>query len=184
MNNPSDGFFWERKPEKGWAGERLATLRRGLGREPGTVPEMWGYYTKLTPDGSVSRELRAEHCALALFGLHQQSQAASMHRPGVGFGTAIKALRNSGRYSEAAVDARMERAATASTVRELDTHARSLITMLKTITPPQGLDYTALYRNLVGWQDPAQVGRVRRAWGANYFWRSAEDLAATPNLNA
>ncbi|XKK39593.1 type I-E CRISPR-associated protein Cse2/CasB [Nocardiopsis sp. ARC36] len=56
------------------AGRILADLRRGLGREAGDVPEMWTYYTTLDKDGRRTDALKAEHAALSLFGLHQQSQ--------------------------------------------------------------------------------------------------------------
>ena len=60
---------------------------------------MWPFYTTLTGDGRVTASLRAEHLALAMFGLHQQSQSAPMHRADDGLGKAIARLRASERYS-------------------------------------------------------------------------------------
>lgn len=150
-------------------GEDLAALRRGIGREPGAAPAMWRLYTQLTEDGRVSRQLRAEHAALTLFAVHQQSRSAPMHRKGAGVGTAVLALRRSGRYSEEAVDRRFAAAATATSLAEVTVHLRGLLTQLRTVNLP--LDYDALYRDLREWQDPQRRGAVRRRWGSQYSAR-------------
>lgn len=164
-------FVWERKTVDGrpQPGEVLAALRKGQHTLPGEVPAMWPFYTRLAADGRVSQELRAEHAALALFGVHQQGQAVSVHWPNVRLGEALHQLRASGRYSEAALDRRVAQCATADDLGEFTTHLRSLITMLKTLPAPQGLDYTLLFRTLVSWQRPERIGRVRRQLGSDYF---------------
>lgn len=111
-------------------GEHLAQLRRGLGREPGSVPGMWPHYSELTGDGRLTARLRAEHIALGLFGLHQQSEAQLVHRGAVGVGTAAAALRRSGRYSPDAVDRRVVAAASSTTVDALAVHLRGLVQQL------------------------------------------------------
>ncbi len=169
-------YYWTRYAGSGDTSETpvapgadLAALRRGLGQEPGAAPALWRFYTELTDDGWVTDRLRAEHAALVLFGIHQQSQRRSMHWPGVRLGQALQALRASGRYSEPALDRRVAQCATADDLGEMTHHLRGLITMLKTIPRPQGLDYTLLVRDLTDWQDPAGRSRVRRRWGADYF---------------
>lgn len=158
---------------KAWPpGEELAALRRGLGREPGSVPEMWTFYRDLTSDGRLSRELRAEHAALTLFALHQQSQTVRMHRVGVGLGTAMRELRRSGKFSEPAVDRRFAAAATATSMAELTLHLRGLITQLRAIGQP--LDYDLLVADLVNWQHLERTGEVRRRWGGQYFVRTSD----------
>jgi CRISPR system Cascade subunit CasB len=150
-------------------GEALSALRRGFDSEPGSVPGMWPFYTTLTGDGRVTASLRAEHLALAMFGLHQQSQSAPMHRADDGLGKAMARLRASERYSADAIDRRFTQAATATDLDELGHHVRGLTTMLKTIAPPQPIDYTRLFQDLCDWQRPDLVGRVRRRWGSDYF---------------
>ena len=168
--------YWERltKESGGWAtatppGQDLSAMRRGFGVAAGTVPGMWPFYTTLDREGRLTHALRAEHVTLSLYGLHQQGQSTPMHREGVGVGRAIRALRASGRYSEAAVDARFTAAATATDIDELGFHLRGLINQLRTLKPAQPLDYTALYADLRAWQHPDSVGRVRRRWGSDYF---------------
>lgn len=183
-------FFWNRYTdgEGGWLrgdepppGEQLAALRRGLGREAGTVPEMWRYYIRLTRDGSLSDGLAAEHAALSLYALHQQSQRAPMHRAGIGVGTAVRALHESGRFGEEAVRRRFGAAASATDSDELVMHLRSLIGQLCVIRQP--LDYTTLVGDLKAWNSHDQRGWVRRRWAGGFFpaeSREAADLPAQP----
>jgi CRISPR system Cascade subunit CasB len=149
-------------------GEALAALRRGAGREPGSVPEMWRYYTTLTEGGGKTFRLQAEHEALVLFGFHQQGRIASVHVEGVSIGRALRRLKTSGRYSGDALDRRVAAAATASTLGELAVHLRGLVQQMRAAKVDQ-LDYTRLFRDLLSWQYPGGAARVRRQWGAAYF---------------
>lgn len=165
---PVRRFFWQQfadgtRPD----GADLAALRRGVGREPGSVPEMWRYYTTLTADGQLTAALVAEHLALTLFAVHQQSRTQPMHRDGIGLGSALLALKRSGRFSDDAVDRRFAAAATATSLPELAVHLRGLVGQLRGVDQP--LDYTRLTGELRGWQSPERVGTIRRRWGAAYF---------------
>ncbi|WP_239336515.1 type I-E CRISPR-associated protein Cse2/CasB [Frankia sp. CiP3] len=161
-------YFWERtasgtSPD----GAALAALRRGVGREPGSVPSMWQHYTLLTADGGISARLRAEHAALTLYAIHQQSQPKSVHDAGIGVGKAVQMLRASEKFSVDAVDRRFNAAATATSLDECAYHLRGLVRQLRQISQP--LDYTALLDDLIDWQRPERIGRVRRDWGRQYF---------------
>jgi CRISPR system Cascade subunit CasB len=171
---------WTAKNE-GPPGADLAALRRGIGREPGTVPEMWRFYTTLVATGVVTNRLRAEHTALTLFGVHQQSKTTPMHQTGHGLGTALRAVRRSDKFSEQAVDRRFTAAATATSMAELALHLRGLVALLHDHDIDQPLDYTQLFRDLNDWQYPQNQGRVRRRWGSQYFvWSAAPDSAGQP----
>lgn len=179
--------YWERytdgdgswSKKEGPAGADLAALRRGIGREPGTVAQMWPYYTTLNDEGEMTGELRAEHTALTLYAVHQQSRPRPMHITGIGLGRAVRALHSGehGKFSQEAVNRRFAAAATATSPAELAMHLRGLIAQLHTIG--HGLDYSQLCRDLVDWQDADRVGRVRRRWGRDYFiWKAEPDAAA------
>src|SRR5690606_8420633 len=93
-------------------GEDLALMRRGLDVRACELWEMCRFYTfEVTDDearqGRVSREQEAEHAALALYGLHQQSKRTSMHRPGVGLGMALRRLRDHGRFSADSINSKV-----------------------------------------------------------------------------
>ena len=163
-------YFWELKHRDTLPdGKDLAALRGGLGRQAGEVPRMWRYYTTLRHSGEVHRQLRAEHAALSLFALHQQSQATLMHSPGIGLGTAMAKLRIDDKFSPEAVDRRFAAAATATSFPEVTAHLRGLVTQLRALKKPQPLDYTRLLNDLCDWQDPDKVPAVRRRWGSQYF---------------
>ncbi|MDT0309651.1 type I-E CRISPR-associated protein Cse2/CasB [Streptomyces sp. DSM 44917] len=158
-------------------GEHLAAMRSGLGRAAGTVPALWEHYTSLNPDGRVTTELEAEHAALALFGLHQQSQRLPMHRPRVSPGAALRSLHRSGRFSEEAVDRRVHAAANATSVPAFLYRLRGLITQLRDIAQP--LDYDRLLSDIRDWHYPDSRQRVRRAWGLAYTaWAAVPDKDA------
>ncbi|MFG2043924.1 type I-E CRISPR-associated protein Cse2/CasB [Dactylosporangium sp. NPDC048998] len=199
-------FYWQRYVAGGArfassAGADLAALRRGVGRLPGSVPAMWPFYTQINSDGRTTARYAAEHAALTLFAIHQQSQATSMHRPGIGLGTAVLRLRQHGQRrgggpapatgpaapdwsKESPVDRRFNSAATASDVTELVLHLRGLVTQLRGIAQP--LDYTMLFDDLRRWDFPEGAARARRRWGMQYFTRNGqtndkdEDTATDP----
>ncbi|MEU0786699.1 type I-E CRISPR-associated protein Cse2/CasB [Streptomyces sp. NPDC006173] len=153
-------------------GQDLAVLRRGLGRPAATVLEMFPFYTCPVDDfaarrGEVSAEQEAEHIALALYGLHQQSQDRPMHRGGVGLGRAMLALRRHERTSDEAVDTRFQQAFSATSPTALQLRLRGLVTQLKDIKQP--LDYDRLATDLHAWNRPESRSRVRRRWGLDYY---------------
>lgn len=164
---------WRRKDGPAAAkrppGEDLAVLRRGLGHPAGTVLEMFPFYTCPVDDfaarrGEVSTAQEAEHIALALYGLHQQSQDRPMHRDGLGLGRAMLELRRHDRTSEAAVDTRFQQAFSATSTPAL--RLRGLVTQLRDIKQP--LDYDRLAADLLHWNRPESRNRVRRRWGLDY----------------
>ncbi|HOU24339.1 MAG TPA: type I-E CRISPR-associated protein Cse2/CasB [Anaerolineae bacterium] len=169
--------YWERhtRGDGAWRsgsagppGEHLAALRRGVGREPGTVPSMWPFYSTLNEQGQMTSSLRAEHVALTLFAIHQRSQLGPVHRKDVGVGRAVRTLRDSERFSEEAVDRRFTAAANCESLGELSVHLRGLVTQMRSLSSA-GLDYTRLFRDLRDWQLPQRRAAVRRRWGGEYF---------------
>lgn len=148
----------------------LARLRRGVGREPGDVPDLWQYTLDGLPEqpgvgDAATRQERAVHTALTLFALHQQSRAEHMHTPGRSLGTAVRRLaRRAG--SEVAVRRRFEALGTAETFSEVVHHARGLITQLRTHRIP--LDYGAFTDDLIRLQTRA-AHQVRLQWGRDYY---------------
>lgn len=168
-------FYWSRytngdgrwKRKEGPPGAELAALRRGVNRNPGDAPEMWRFYTDWSDGPELSPAMRADHLALTLYAIHQQSRSKPMHAEKVGIGAAVRQLRHSGKVSEEAVDRRFAAAATATSLDELAMHVRGLVRQLNDISQP--MDYTRLYWDLRNWQDADKRADVRRQWGAQYF---------------
>ncbi|MFJ9468685.1 type I-E CRISPR-associated protein Cse2/CasB [Streptomyces caniferus] len=159
-------------------GEDLAALRSGLGQPAGTVPALWPFYTSHT-DGQVTPELEAEHAALSLYGLHQQSQAHPMHKRGVGLGAALRDLRHDDRFSTEAVDRRVAAAVNTTSVPTLVYRLRGLITQLRSVKVP--LDYDQLLQDIKNWHYPESRRRVRRTWGLAYHSWNARPVKPSPD---
>ncbi|MFE0422318.1 type I-E CRISPR-associated protein Cse2/CasB [Streptomyces sp. NPDC058953] len=159
-------------------GEDLAALRAGLGRPAGTVPELWPFYTSPV-DGRVTPELEAEHAALALYGLHQQSQSRPMHKPGIPMGTALRALHRTERFGKEAVDRRVAAAVQTTSVSALVYRLRGLVTQLRSVEQP--VDYDQLLLDIQRWTTPGARQQVRRRWGLAYHaWGARADAGAPP----
>jgi CRISPR type I-E-associated protein CasB/Cse2 len=178
-----DGTWLAKDPRTGRPlgpppGEDLAALRAGLGRAAGEVPKMWRFYTcpiddRLAQRGQVSIEQQAEHAALALYGLHQQSKRTSMHHPKVPLGKALYRLRVSERFSPQAVDARVNAAATATSPSALLIRLRGLIDQLRVIDQP--LDYDGLMRLIQDWHFEDSRRSARRRWAVEYQVWAGQD---------
>ena len=153
----------------------LQALCRGKNQEPGASPSLWRYYTKLNDEGWLTKELRAEHLCLVAFGMHQQGTPYGVHRKGVGFGTALRQLRDSGRFSPEAVERRVQALATANNLDEVGNHLITLIDRMKSTKLPIALDYTQLYKDLVSLQYENLAGRIRRRWGGQFYSTNNRD---------
>lgn len=174
---------WRDKPPPG---EDLAAFRAGLGRPAGTVPALWPHYTspiddRLARQGKVSHELAAEHAALALYGLHQQSRPDPMHRRDVRLGQALRRLHKQSEHDKGftreAVDRRVNAAASATQVSAFLTHLRGLISQLRTVGAP--LDYDLLLRDIRDWQRPDTRQMARRRLGLDYYsWQPSTQAPA------
>ncbi|MFE5010046.1 type I-E CRISPR-associated protein Cse2/CasB [Streptomyces sp. NPDC056696] len=178
---------WRRKTgnaaDKRPPGEDLAALRKGLGQPAGTVLEMFPFYTCPVDDfaarrGEVSAGQEAEHMALALYGLHQQSQDRPMHRDGFGLGHSMLELRRHDRTSETAVDGRFQQAFSATSTQALQFRLRSLVTQLRDIKQP--LDYDRLASDILHWNRSDSRSRVRRRWGLDYYARPHKTAPEQP----
>ncbi|MFJ3642874.1 type I-E CRISPR-associated protein Cse2/CasB [Streptomyces sp. NPDC090108] len=162
-------------PARPDAGAELAALRSGLGEEAGTVPAMWGYYrttmgSELRAKGALTRDLIAEHAALALFGLHQQGRKQSMHTPDASPGTACRLLLARNKNTDrAALERRLGVLLTSLDTGELTHHLRSLVPLLR--QADIGLDYDLLRKALRHWDDPKRPdaqSRLRSTWDRDF----------------
>lgn len=160
---------------------RLAALRRGVGKAPGSLPELWGETLEGLPeefysrDGTPTRAEWAVYTALTLFALHQQGKEVKVHlmsAEGVSLGMAVRRLIRSDE-DEARVKRRFDAAVTASSVAEFTHHLRGLVQLLKADEIP--LDYPALAADLYLFQLERARDGVRLRWGQDFYRRPAAD---------
>lgn len=153
----------------------LAKLRRGIGNEPGSMPELWditlnGLDDSLSSkDGAPTRGEWAVHTALTLYALHQQG--ADMHQHTMSkdentLGTSLRKLIIN-EEDEKRVKRRFDAAATSDNLTEFSHHLRGLIQLLKSQAIP--LDYPALAEDLYWFQFPEARDSVRLRWGRDFY---------------
>ena len=169
-----------------WQTAMLAKLRRGVGKDPGELPELWevtlgGLPETLRGQGkNASRGEWAVHSALTLYALHAQGKNESMNREGVSLGAAVAGLRTAD--NEKSLKRRFDAVLTAKDFAEFSRHARSLIQLLK--AADRGLDYPQFARDMYLYQSgDAQVRNgVRLRWGRDYYRLSGWLVGDSENL--
>lgn len=156
----------------------LAELRRGVGRQPGDLPALWGALLADMPeqlqgsDGPSAAEW-AVYTALTLFALHQQGEAGvSMNQPGRTLGGAVRQLAVSSvapgqDWTESSVLRRFNALATADSMPEVSHHLRGMIQLLRREGIP--LDYPQLAVDLYQYQFVDGAPNVRLRWGRDLY---------------
>lgn len=157
----------------------LAILRRGIGRLPGSMPELWSATFRGMPEemmGTGKTPTRAEwavHIGLTLFALHQQGNSPKekcMHQEGRSLGASVRALIHND-DDEARVKRRFDAVATSDGLPELASHLRGLVQLFK--SEGIGLDYAQLTEDVYRFQFPEARDSVRLNWGRD-FYRSGQ----------
>ena len=136
----------------------LANLRRGIGKKPGDLPELWGLLFQELPEELMSRTGEptwaewAVSGALTLYALHRQGVGRCMHADG----QRLKVVQR-----------RFNAFATARSMPECMNHLRGLIQLLRSKEIP--LDYVDLAGDLYEFQMPGGAARVRLRWGQDFY---------------
>ena len=153
----------------------LANLRRGAGKIPGELPELWGTFLNGIPDEMLSRNgepTRAEwaiYLSLTLYALHQQGNSESIHKDGVGFGKAAARLMNEQTDNERErVLRRFGPAVTANDMNELSHHMRCLIELMRNKSIK--LDYIMLAKDIYDFQFSEGKKKVQLRWGQDLYY--------------
>ena len=169
--------------ETGMGKAALANLRRGVGKKPGELPELWGMFLKDAPDelcGSgigaeePSREEWAIYIALTLFAVHQQGSEKSVNCEKVSLGEAAAALMDDGTdEARERILRRFAPVVTAESTEELAHYLRSLVQLFKSkgIT----LDYPQLAGDLYSFQFEDTKKAVQLKWGRGFYQYNKEE---------
>lgn len=175
-------------PEPQWRAE-LAQLRRGVGRQPGELPALWGSFLAEMPeelrgtDGPSKAEW-AIYLALTLYALHQQGAnraEGSMNQPGKTLGGAVRLLAektvngedqaekeaDEEKWAESSVCRRFNILATADSMPEISHYLRGMIQLLRREKIP--LDYPQLAVDLYRLQFVESAPNVRLQWGRELY---------------
>jgi CRISPR system Cascade subunit CasB len=171
MSTPADacGRFVDHLERLRDRGDRaaLARLRRGLGRDPGTVAGVHPLVQPWLPRGLGPRREDAFYLVASLFAAHPAPG-------GVGDLGAAFARLAAGRDS-----AGPERRLTAlldAHPDDLPRHLRHAVSLLAADAVP--VDWRRLLADLLAWGHPGR--RVQRAWARSFWGAAAPDSPATP----
>lgn len=160
----------------------LARLRRGIGKEPGSQPDLWEVTLDELPeslqgtDATPSFGERAVHTALTLFSLHQQGKDINekcMSESGSTLGGAVRDMIRQNPDREEAIKRRFMVAVTADSYEELAWHLRGLVQLLR--SEEVRLDYPNLAKDLFYYQFPGNRDRIRLKWGRHFYWQPSQE---------
>lgn len=158
----------------------LAALRRGLGKEAGTVPDMYRHVEPYL-QGAGRLQTEAAYLVASLFGLHPVVwDPEGAHPWNTSFGWSLHHIRfrSDGSSEERKEDegvARRFLAALACDLPALPIHLRQLLALLHSRWDTAPINWERLYWDVVDWGDVDR--RVQRRW-AEAFWRGGSQPSA------
>ena len=164
-----------------WSRGMLAKLRRGIGKQPGELPELFEIILGDMPEklygkgDGPSYSIWAIYTALTLFALHQQGKDRPMSvsgksenkNAGNSLGTAVGYLVKQNREREPAIKRRFDAVVTTNEFTELAHHARGLIQLLR--AEDIALDYPRFAEDMFWYQFDEKRNQVRLRWGEDYY---------------
>lgn len=152
----------------------LAALRRGLGKPPGTVPEMFPLVVPWVPDEAGRRGEAAYYLVASLFALWHQGGRPPVSAPG-GMGWSFAELAR-----KTARDSTERRfvALLTSPGADLPAHLRQAISLLRSHEVP--VEWVWLHRDVRRWDDherPVQRRWAKDFWGGQFADQQPEHAA-------
>ena len=170
-------------PNAGRVRAQLATLRRGVGRKPGDMPDLWGLLFADMPEEMMSRTAEptaaewVAYTALTLYATHQQGTEINRQNMHTGqdagrLGKAVARLVKNADDRER-IARRFNAFATASDMTEAAHHLRGLIQLLRAEEIP--LNYIRLAGDLYRFQNSEYAPDVRLSWGQDFYWRKPDE---------
>lgn len=171
----------------------LANLRRGAGKLPGDLPELWGALLADLSEAELNRlcgktgtPTKAEwavYTALTTYAVHQQGhdcKTACMNTEEP-FGQAVGRLVTPGdEDSLERIRNRFNRIATAQSMDEAANHLRSLVQLLR--EKNIGFNYPGLAADLYDFQFPELAPTVRLRWGQAFYRHITKNQEQKKNI--
>lgn len=149
----------------------MANLRRGVGRQPGELPELWGMIFDRMPDELLGKNQTsyaewAVYTALTLYAMHQQSSDRNMNQKDISVGQASAKLVKNEDDTERILK-RLNLVVTAVSPEDLAYHLRGMIQLFR--QEEIALDYAKLAKELYLFQYEENVSVIGLNWGRD-FW--------------
>ncbi len=164
----------DRKLEESSSKARLAQLRRGIGKKPGELPELWGSFLNNLSEELMSKNNEpsyaewAIYTVLTLFALHQQGHSEPMHEEGEEnhFGQAVRKLVHN-EDDEENIRKKFSIAACSDDMTELSYHLKTMVKLLG--NNDIKLDYVDLAKDLYEFQFENCIDKIRLKWGQDFY---------------
>jgi len=155
------------------AGAVLANLRRGLGKKPGEIPDIWEWELesldeKTSKAAGPTKMEWAVHIALTLFAYHQQSRDVKdncVSQDGIRFGTAVSKLAADDIARERILK-QLKTAAGSDTPELLQSHLRHMTALFR--NAGIAIDYPTLAGDIYEMQFPDGRKKVLLQWGRDF----------------
>ncbi len=166
----------------------LAKLRRGIGKAPGSMPELWAVTFDGLPETLTRKWVEptygewAVHTTMTLYALHQQGKDIRencMNKEGESLGSSLRKLIKD-EEDELRVKRRFDAAATSDSLEEFSYHLRGLIQRLKAEDLP--LDYVELAEDLYRFQFSEARDSIRLKWGRAFYRMEKKKEKKDPKL--
>lgn len=155
----------------------LANLRRGIGKSPGDLPELWGVIFDGLPEelmgkGKASGAEWAVYTALTLYAMHRQGSDKEVHTKDVSIGAAsVKLIKDEDDRDR--ILNRLNLVVTSNSFEDLAYHLRGLVQLLK--NDGIALDYAKLARDLYLFNIPERADEVKLHWGRDFYYKKEKD---------
>lgn len=162
----------------------LSIMRRGLGKHPGDMPDIWMLFFDGFPeefmgeDGEATKEEWAAYQALALFSLSQQGKdirSQLMHEEGIGIGTAIRHIAKNDDELEA-VRRRFNIILTSGDIIELSHYLRGMVQLLR--SKDIKMDYGEMAKDMFYYQFESSRSSIRLKWGQDFYRNYTKETEA------
>lgn len=173
-------YFLQAEAGLGSGKAMMANLRRGIGHEPGEMPQLFGIILSDMPEDFISKSGIATkeewvcYTALTLYALHQQGYdvvSMPMHEnEKFSIGTALRRLSSTyegDSNAELRMLQRLQTLATSVDMKELTHHLRGIVQLLKSKAIP--LNYEMLAGDLYEIQFPERKKQVCLRWGQDFY---------------
>lgn len=155
----------------------LAQLRKGIGKRPGELPELWGMIFKDLPEKLMSKSVQpsyaewAIYISLTLFAVHQQGngEAVFSNEDDFRLGRAVRKLVHS-EDDEERIQFRFRLVALSDDMEELSYRMKTIVRLLSAENIK--LNYADLAADLYSFQFESAADAVRLKWGQDFYRNS------------
>lgn len=163
--------YLEKLADSGPGKAAFANLRRGVGKRPGELPELWGIIFEGIPEEllgkrEISHAEWAIYTTLTLYACHRQGCDVAVNKKDISVGRAAAKLVKD-KEDEGRILNRLNLVVTAATPDDMAYHLRSVVQLLS--NEGISLDYARLAKELYLINHEDDAYRIKLNWGRDFY---------------